>query len=279
MNCFEYNEVIKPSKQAWDSIIDCCYVLIMENSKNEKNVLGQIRNIPISRIVLQYNKGYKNCLKKNVKSVSQDVWSAYKQACTHALQNDYNRILLLEEDFIIDERIQSVKIQKDISHFIKDVNPPVYNLGPHPFLANAFDVLFSKHLYLYLFGSTQAIVVNEKCMKWIVNFNNEKCKIFKLIDILTSWYNKSYCYHIPIVYQTWPKSLQSLEWIPLVPPKYSYEVASFLGGNYLFKLNKQHQPGFDYATRYYKLISIILHVLCIYIVWNILKSIFSFLHI
>ena len=54
-----------------------------------------------------YNKGYKNCKKILPKQMPlYDIIDANENAFEHSLQNNFNNILILEDDFIFSERLK-----------------------------------------------------------------------------------------------------------------------------------------------------------------------------
>ena len=59
MECYSYK--IQTNKNNvhntyWNEVVQCCYVLIMENSSREKQIAEQIKKLPSNLIIFQYNK-------------------------------------------------------------------------------------------------------------------------------------------------------------------------------------------------------------------------------
>ena len=90
------NQIIFPN-------VDMTYVLIMVGSKHEERVRRQLEEYPFTRnIYLQWNYGFKNCNKHLAKQkTDSDLSDAYMIAFSHAIQHNYERILILEDDFVV----------------------------------------------------------------------------------------------------------------------------------------------------------------------------------
>ena len=69
----------------FDKYIDMVYVLTMEDSKREDSYLYQLNKYkPLSTVIIQYNKGYKNCKKKLFQEASwTDLNDAFLNVFIH----------------------------------------------------------------------------------------------------------------------------------------------------------------------------------------------------
>ena len=204
-----------------------------------EQVLAQIRDVPLSKIYIQYNEGYKNC-EKTLKQQTPiyDVLEAYKQAFTHALNNNYNRVLIFEDDAIIDvDRVYCPKTIQSIKKFIEHNNPKVYSLGAIPALSHPL-YLLNEHRK-YLIGlAFHAVLYNESFMRFFTTLDPLKVR-GKTIDAFVKDYVPVYGYHQPLIYQTFPSTENKEYW---------GKNAAFLQRCIAFlKLHKQPQPGFDRA--------------------------------
>ena len=104
MNQHSYRyELIKNEKGMFDNYIDMIYILTMENSTRKEHYMNQINTyIPHKNILIQYNKGFKNCHKKLVKQdTMNDLNDAYYHAFLNASNNDYKNIIIFEDDFFL----------------------------------------------------------------------------------------------------------------------------------------------------------------------------------
>ena len=85
----------------FDRSCDCCYVLTMENSKRKKKYMRQLKIFhPHSLVKIQTNKGFKKC-KKTLREQKTpfDILDAYYNVFLDAKKNNYDHILVFEDDF------------------------------------------------------------------------------------------------------------------------------------------------------------------------------------
>ena len=115
----EYNN----DKGIFDTIVDITYILLMENSPREKSVLDNIHKFKLSKkVIIQYNKGFLNCKKDLIQQTTNyDLSDAYNNVFIDSLKNNYNRILVLEDDFMFDDRILNKNTLKDIEDLYDNV--------------------------------------------------------------------------------------------------------------------------------------------------------------
>ena len=112
-------------KGNYDGVIECTYVLLMENSKREEQILRQIEDAKVtSKVVIQYNKGYKKCEKNlKVNRPNYDLVHALKNVFKHALDRGYSRIIVLEDDCQFDESIRDPVVVNDLRTFFGSTRP------------------------------------------------------------------------------------------------------------------------------------------------------------
>ena len=190
-------EEINYNKGILDSCIDATYVLHLENNGRINSVLSQLDRVLISKqIYIMYNTGFKKTNKQLPKYTSMyDLVDGYLQIFTHANDNNYSNILILEDDFIFDNKIFDQHISDRINEFIDNQNNKVfsYSLGCTPFL------LFPVSLYthkVFKGGAAHAIIYTKDIREEILNSNTNK--IFDW-DYKIHKYN-FYCYYKPICY-------------------------------------------------------------------------------
>ena len=130
-NCYHF-KTLDLNEGLYDSFVDMTYILLMVNSEREKHVYEQINKFrPTKKIKIQYNKGYKKCRKKLCEQkVNWDLFDAHYNAMLDAYRNNYNNILILEDDFVINEKLIFDKDKiKDMEKFIRSNEVDVYLLG------------------------------------------------------------------------------------------------------------------------------------------------------
>jgi hypothetical protein len=109
--------------------VDMTYVLIMVGSKHEERVRRQLEDYPFTQnICIQWNYGFRNCSKHLAKQkTDSDLSDAYMIAFSHAIQHNYDRILILEDDFVVNG-ITDID-RKNIYDFLEIYNPEILTLG------------------------------------------------------------------------------------------------------------------------------------------------------
>lgn len=145
--CYSFKE-INISEGIFDNIIDCCYVLVMENSEREKTVQKRLSKYgyPCKHIRIQYNKGFHNCDKELKEQKSNyDIIHAYNNVFKDASNNKYNNIMILEDDFIFTDKIQDQNVIQDIEKLYDNMEVNLFNLGPTLFIYNPLYLLYKKN--------------------------------------------------------------------------------------------------------------------------------------
>jgi hypothetical protein len=206
-NCISKIEEIYIKNPIFDSIANCTYIVLCcgENPKRLSSVMKNINILnPTTKVKLIYNKGYKNC--ECSKSVNHDLANIQNYIFEDAISNNYKRILFLEDDFELPEKIDKDDII-NINNFIKNHNPDVYGLGN--FSIPEITSIFSAHekVLCNFLGLTHAVFYNKNSMKKICKYyKNHKNPITLGIDSSISEIDniEVYRYYRPLVYQKLP---------------------------------------------------------------------------
>tara|TARA_Y100001935_G_scaffold111024_1_gene92148 strand:+ start:384 stop:1247 length:864 start_codon:yes stop_codon:yes gene_type:complete len=196
----------------YDSFVDMTYVLLMENSEREKHVYEQINKFqPTKKVKIQYNKGYKKCRKTLCEQrANWDLFDANYNVILDAYQNNYNNILILEDDFVINEDlIYNKDTVNEIHEFINSNDVDLYLLGIITPKFN-FD---NKHqqcpdLFNIPCGGTQGYIMNYNGMSKFLNYYEKlNCNVLSElsdnghIDWFYSTSFNTYTYHKPLIVQ------------------------------------------------------------------------------
>jgi len=262
----------------FDEIVDCTYVLLCcgKNPQREENVYRQLNILkPSKHIIIVYNSGYKLC--DYTVDPTDDMYKAQLYIFNHALDNNYKRILYLEDDFFLTEPIHTADIDQ-ITQFIKKEDPSIYGLGN--VIIPTLPTLFSKHQkvlgnMIYL---AHAIIYNENYMKNTILYRTLNPTKQYMVDHVTAYIPniKNYRYHKPLVYQTFPETEnQKQSWQTMFPkPLKNIGMNSLRKINKLTKLDKTHEPGFKiiYILPYiFYAIIFILVILLLFFIYKKLK--------
>ena len=198
----------------FDSFIDITYILIMENSKREKNMYKELNLFkPTSKVKIQYNKGFKKC-KKNLykQQTNWDLMDATYNVMLDAKNNDYKNILILEEDFIVNNKeINKLKNITNIQNFIKNNKKvDIYLLGN---FIPSINITLNTHLKCshckIPCGGTQGYIATNIGIKKFINlYDSENYKLLKNMSnngdidwMFNDNYFKTYYYNKPLIIQ------------------------------------------------------------------------------
>jgi len=190
--------------------IDATYIIHLENNGRYNHIQEQLNEYHPSNIVyILFNKGYKKSKKKDfITNPSLDLIDAFFEIFKHAEKQNFNNILILEDDFIFSNKIKKPKHINNINNIIKKLDGTnfIYGLGCVPIIQLPYD--FNNYIGFLSLG-THAIIYskinrintlnkNQKDIKDWDYFNN--ISIFKII------------YHIPLCYQIFPNTENSKVW-------------------------------------------------------------------
>ena len=260
--CYIFNK-IKFNDGLLNNFVDATYIIHLENNGRLPNIKHQLKKYhPTNIIYLLINKGYKNFNKgSHISSPAYDLIDAFLQCFKHASKNNYNNILILEDDFIFSKKIKNKNHILSIDKFINKKNNSsfIYLLGCIPGVRLPV-INNTNHYHLYLSIGAHAIIYSKEFRKNVLN--TDTLKIFDW-DFFLNIYNKNrFCYYLPLCYQLFPKTDNSKMWLN------ENTILHFLSKimfNILqiFKLDKQINPGYKFAYMFSKYILLIIVLLII----------------
>jgi hypothetical protein len=272
--CYTF-ELIKYTEGFLDTFVDATYIITMEGSERRKHIDLQLKTyIPTKNIYIVNNKGFKKCEKKLIEYTSSfDLTDAYFNTINHSLNNNYNNILILEDDFIFSPKIKDKNIIKDLKLFF-DKNKEktfYYNLGPFPILFYPNLNILNNTYKGFLTINSQSIIYTKKVQIDIIK-NIQKCNI--AWDIYLSYTYEHYFFKYSLCSQTFPETDNQKHWYKL---KIMLDIHIFI----IKKLGLDKKPDPGYKIIYnilfafnYGLMIIIL-ALIYYIIYYIIKSLNS----
>jgi hypothetical protein len=260
-----------------DNFVDATYIITMEKNGRKENIDQQLSvYTPTNKIYIVYNKGYKNCKKILPKQVTNyDLIDAYMNIFDHSLKENYNNILILEDDFIFDPKIKNKLILNQIKNFFYNFNklkiPVTFNLGPIPVLIYSpyfENINKNKDIYRCNFcGTSHAIIYNKKIQKKILEYyknNNNNIEIRHWDWFLTGKY-KMYFYKNPLAYQLLNETENQKNWgfDPSQHNTLRYKIDRYFTKKYLsiFKLDSNPIYGFNLHFKVSYIIHIIIYIL------------------
>jgi hypothetical protein len=117
--CYHLN-IINFNKGLLDNSVDATYVIHLKNNGRIDNIINQLNLFKPTKInYILFNDGYKNCKKEEyIKSPPLDLVDAFINVFKHAEQQNYNNILVLEDDFFFSEEIRNTNVLNNINSFL-----------------------------------------------------------------------------------------------------------------------------------------------------------------
>ena len=186
----------------FDDSVDCTYVILccgIHPAREERCILQLNQLRPTKRVKLVYNEGFRRCRKELEKeSTEYDLRDALMFIFQDAKK--CNRILVLEDDFEVDDRILNKKDVDKINTFLQGANPDVYGLGNLSLLC-PFDV-FRWHQRSFLMFMSHAVVYGSSYRQQKLLLYRQGASLPGHVDLM--WNvpgHKVYRHHKPLVYQ------------------------------------------------------------------------------
>lgn len=263
MKCFNFKE-LKFKHGIFDNSIDCTYIIHLEdNYKRLDNIKNQLNKYkPTKKVYIYVNKGFKKCKKNLIQQKSNfDIIDSYLNVFKHANKNNYNNILILEDDFIF----KRVILQEDLNNinnfcnenkhkkFIlslgllcvlyypinKYINKSILSVGAH-------SIIYSKQIRINL-------LKNKDYINYISDF-----------DVYLLFLRNKYFYYKPLVYQRFENTENQNNW-----PFYYFN--KYVALKYLKFLNFEKEPEKAFKLHYqYCFICNIIFYICLLIGFYIL---------
>ena len=263
--CYKFNE-LNFKYGIYDNSIDISYILTLKNSPKIKNIYKQLNIVkPTKKIFIVVNEGFKKCSKDlTIQNTTYDIMHSYIEIFKHAQKNNYQNILILEDDFIFDKEISYLKHTTKINDFcIKHKKDDfILSLGSLPFIIFPYNDFFYKALISI---GTQSMIYSRSFINKTVNDK----KILKKVHDWDYYTNKTlnrYIYYMPLITQIFNETENQKNWNSLLGLKYI--CLKLIKYN---KLDKQSQPGFNYFYFYSKIFSIAIFILFFYIIYLFYK--------
>lgn len=164
--CYRYERVPGNGGLGYfGSSVDAAYVLILEGTAREPAVRRQLaKHVLAPTVWLQFNKGYKCDGKPELpaKKSNYDIVHAVVTACRHARKAGHQRILVLEDDFVIEDTC--AEDAPHVNQFVNTHHPWVYSLG-----SITLGCPIARHRQMLgLAGGAQAIIYSRDYIDWII---------------------------------------------------------------------------------------------------------------
>jgi hypothetical protein len=251
--------------------VNATYIIHLEGNGRLNNIIEQLKYYHPSKIVyIIFNKGFKKCNKdKYINIPPLDLIDAFFQCFKHANNNNYENILILEDDFIFDKKILDKNNSNKIDNFLYKMSKTkqiyIYHIGAITLLQSAFK---QYHNRLYLSAGAHSCIYPKKFINHLLN-NVRKDRI-KDWDFYLNFNYIRYKYYKSLCYQTFPETDNSKYWDQgNIFLKYIFKFFKYV--KIVIKLDSKPQPGFDIMEIsskiifWFIIITIIINILFVYI--------------
>jgi hypothetical protein len=240
--CYDYNKLSFNDGILNDSV-DATYIIHLKDNGRYDSIQQQLSEYHITNTVyIVVNQGFKKCSKTLTKqNTVHDLIDAYLQVFKHSLEQNYNTILILEDDFIFSEKIKNPVVYKDINNFLvsKKTENFIYYLGCIPY---AQTVGLTNHNRVFISGGTHAVMYSKKNREYIISkFKPEQIIDWDCLQSMNSLYYNKYMYYQPLCYQLFPETENKKNWANL------FGMINILKAIFkALKLDTQVEPGYSY---------------------------------
>ena len=267
MECYHYKKQIY-TNGILNKSVDATYIINIDGNGRLDNIHKQLAEYqPTNIIYILFNKGYKKCKKNDeINQPAFDLVDTYLHIFNHAKQSNYNNILILEDDFIFNEKIKDQTNTIPINTFVnkhKDTNF-IYYLGCIPFLQVPFDYY---HNITILACGSHAIIYSKKYREQILDIDQTTILDWDMLLMTTTFLNR-YCYYTPLCYQLFPETENSKLWGIGINETFS-KIFVFIMQTIIqtLKLDVQTEPGYSLLYAFSKIIFYILIILALLILF------------
>lgn len=227
MSCYRF-ELIGTNDSPLMKNVDCTYILTMEDSSRVIDIDNALKLT--CKTVKQINKGFKKCYKPKVTTPGKDLIHAYRNIAKSVIDTtDYERVLILEDDFVI-ETCDPVPY-KEIDDFVSSNAFDVYSLGSF-----GVRIPFSKHHKILTLITTAGVIWSRKALRKLLDVDVDELYKLEHIDgcFIKKYLNTKYVYDTPLITQTFPETDNKKIW---------GKGQSFT--DWMFKLDRRTQPAWN----------------------------------
>jgi hypothetical protein len=265
-SCYNF-EKLNYKAGFFDETVDATYIIHLEGNGRYENILKQLEEYnPTKTVYILLNKGFK-CSKKGINSPSADLTDCYLQIFKHAKKQNLDNILILEDDFLFNDKIKDPVHIKNVNDFLtsKQGDNFIYILGALPW----FLIPYNSYNYRVLCSSGTHCIVYSKAHRdnYLLNYSTKQ--------IVTDWdvnyninFTSRFIYYTPLCYQLCINSENSKDL--KFSNKYvafASEMVKFCNYNIVYRilgLDKNPEPGYSIVYLYAKLIFYIVLLALIY---------------
>jgi len=264
-----------------DTSVDVTYIIHLENSHRYDNIIKQLEKYkPTKTVYILLNKGFSKCNKMGIKSSHADLTDCYLQIFKHAQKQNFGNVLILEDDFVFNEKIKEKEHITNINNFLekKSNDNFIYFLGTIPWFLIPYD---SYNYRCMLSTGTHSIIYSKSHRNdFLENFNRRM--------FVTDWdinyninFTSRFIYYTPLCYQICDNNTENSKNTKFQNKYLSFasEVVTYCNYNIVFRIlgmDKNPEPGYSFFYFYSKFIFYISLLFLIYLPFLIVYCIKHF---
>jgi hypothetical protein len=209
-SCYSFIE-INFENGIFDETVDCTYIIHLVGNGRLNHIYSEINKINTTKkIIIVMNKGYKKCNKKLIEQQPyQDLTDAFLQCLKNAKSKGFKNILILEDDFIFDNKLKDKTHATNINRFMKTNknNEYVYFIGVIP-------IIIYPTNYIHTFNVVKSLTMHSVIYSEQIIQNYDKLDLsYKHWDVIIDKNIKNkYAYFTPLCYQTFPETENKKTW-------------------------------------------------------------------
>jgi hypothetical protein len=264
-----------------DTSVDVTYIIHLENSHRYDNIIKQLEKYkPTKTVYILLNKGFSKCNKMGIKSSHADLTDCYLQIFKHAQKQNFGNVLILEDDFVFNEKIKEKEHITNINNFLdkKSNDNFIYFLGAIPWFLIPYD---SYNYRCMLSTGTHSVIYSKSHRDdFLENFNRRM--------LVTDWdinyninFTSRFIYYTPLCYQICDNHTENSKNTKFQNKYLSFasEVVTYCNYNIVFRIlgmDKNPEPGYSFFYFYSKFIFYIALLFLIYLPFLIVYCIKHF---
>ena len=190
--------------------VDAAYVIHLEHNGRLPQLTQELAaRHPANVVHILFNPGYKKMAKDLPQQApAHDLVHAYKHVFKDARERGYDRVLVLEDDFMFRKDLHLSDAAKVNAYLETHSNRRMmYQLGCIPGLM----VPVGGSTYLTIACGTHACVYTRKLRDHVLQYKG----YIRDWDFFMTFHSLRYAYSIPLCYQLYPATENSDHWMPL----------------------------------------------------------------
>ena len=216
MKCYEFKR-IKFKKGIFDASIDATYIIHLLNNGRLSNIKKQLMKVkPTKNVFILENQGFKTCNKDLVEKKSTfDLIHCYLEIFKHSHQHQFQNILILEDDFIFDIKLNFQDNINNINNFCLKHQQDNFmlSLGTLPIIT--LPSLDSHFYKTFITIGTHNMIYSKKCIDYILK-EKEHVNVYNDWDVYLNKIGLKYIYDKPLIYQKFEETENQKNWVDIL---------------------------------------------------------------